>query len=167
MNYRGKNIWITGASSGIGEALSYEYARLGANIILSSRTEEKLKSVAAKCQSMGVKTFIAPLDLENSKSIVIAVANVLSVFPKINILINNGGISQRSLAVETPVSIDRKIMETNFFGAVTLTKEVLPSLISEGGGNIIVISSVTGNLAFRCEQHIVPRNMPYRDFLKD
>lgn len=148
MNYKGKNIWVTGASSGIGEALAIEFAKLGANLILSSRNEEKLKDVAGKCQDIGAKTLIAPLDLEQNDSILKAVVYVLSVFPKIDILVNNGGISQRSLAVETPVSIDRKIMETNFFGAVTLTKAVLPALISEGGGNIVVISSVTGKFGF-------------------
>jgi dehydrogenase/reductase SDR family member 7B len=148
MKYNGKNVWITGASSGIGEALSYEYARLGANLILSSRDEKKLDAVASKCQGLGAKTLIATLDLEDGESIKKAAVKVLSVFPKINILINNGGISQRSLAIETPLSVDRKIMETNFFGAITLTKEVLPSLVSNGGGNIVVISSVVGKFGF-------------------
>jgi dehydrogenase/reductase SDR family member 7B len=148
MNYIGKNVWITGASSGIGEALTYEFAKLGANLIISARNEEKLKTVAFNCESMGVKTIISPLDLEDTVSIQKAVAKVLQIFPKIDILVNNGGISQRSLAVETPIAIDRKIMETNFFGAVTLTKEVLPALISGDGGNIVVISSVTGKFGF-------------------
>ncbi len=147
-SYQGMNVWITGASSGIGEALACEYAKLGSNLILSSRNEEKLRLVATKCMDLGAKAFIAPLDLENTESIKQAAAKVLLNFSKIDILINNGGISQRSFAVETPVSVDRKIMETNFFGAITLTKEVLSALIKDGGGHIVVMSSVTGKFGF-------------------
>lgn len=148
MDYKDKTIWVTGASSGIGEAIVYNYASKGANIILSARNEEKLKAVAQKVEEYGGKSFVAPLDLENSQSIKDTVAKVLASHPKVDILVNNGGISQRSFAIETPVTIDRKIMETNFFGAVTLTKEVLPALISGNGGHIIVISSVVGKFGF-------------------
>ena len=84
----------------------------------------------------------------STSSIKNCAADVINHFPKIDILINNGGISQRSLAIETPVDVDRKIMETNFFGAVALTKEVLPALVKDNGGNIVVISSVTGKFGF-------------------
>jgi dehydrogenase/reductase SDR family protein 7B len=147
-NFNEMNVWITGASSGIGEALAIEFARLGSNLILSSRNEEKLKLVAAQCVDCGVNVIIAPLDLESEESIKLSAAKVLQDCPKIDILINNGGISQRSYAEETPVSVDRRIMETNFFGAITITKEVLPALIKDGGGHIIVISSVTGKFGF-------------------
>jgi dehydrogenase/reductase SDR family protein 7B len=148
MSIKGKVVWITGASSGIGKELALEYARRGADLILTSRDREKLETVAEICRKSGIRTLVATLDLENQLSIKNCVTEVLNVFPKIDILVNNGGISQRSLAVETPVEIDRKVMETNFFGAVTLTKEVLPALIKENGGNIIVISSVTGKFGF-------------------
>jgi dehydrogenase/reductase SDR family member 7B len=148
MNLKGKTIWITGASSGIGEALVREYAKLGTNLILSSRNRQKLEEIAADCQKLGVETLVAPIDLEDSSSIKNCASIVLRKFPKVDILINNGGISQRSLAVETSIDVDRKIMETNFFGAVTLTKEVLPALIAGGGGKIIVISSVVGKFGF-------------------
>ena len=144
MDHTNKTIWVTGASSGIGEALAYRYAGKGATIILSARNEEKLKAVAKKVEALGGKPFIAPFDLEDPKSIKAGAAKVISAFPKIDILVNNGGISQRSVAIETPVEIDRKIMETNFFGAITLTKEVLPALTSGNGGHIVVISSVVG-----------------------
>ena len=68
--------------------------------------------------------------------------------PKIHILISNGGISQRSYAIETPIEIDRRILEINFFGAITLTKALLPALIADGGGNISVTSSMTGKFGF-------------------
>jgi dehydrogenase/reductase SDR family protein 7B len=148
MKYKGKTVWITGAASGIGEALAYEYSKGGATIILSDINIDKLKVVAAECESRGGKAHLAPFNLEDSKEIVEVSSEVLKEYPKIDYLYNNGGISQRSYAVETPVAIDRKIMETNFFGAVTLTKQLLPSLISNGGGHIVVTSSVVGKFGF-------------------
>jgi dehydrogenase/reductase SDR family protein 7B len=148
MNIKGKVVWITGASSGIGKELALGYARKGAKVILTSRNKEKLQEIAGLCRNYGAETFVATLDLENQEGIKSCVAEVLSNFPKIDILINNGGISQRSLAIETPIEVDRKIMETNFFGAITLTKEVLPALVKGNGGNIVVISSVTGKFGF-------------------
>jgi dehydrogenase/reductase SDR family protein 7B len=148
MKYKGKTVWITGAASGIGEALAYEYSKGGAIVILSDINKEKLKEVAAECERNGGKACLAPFNLENSEEIVSVSNDILKQYPKIDYLYNNGGISQRSYAVETPVAIDRKIMETNFFGAVTITKQLLPSLISKGGGHIIVTSSVVGKFGF-------------------
>jgi len=148
MDYKGKTVWITGAASGIGEALAYEYSRMGANVILSDRDEKKLKEVQDHCEKQGVKTCFASFDLSNSEEIKEVTNKVLKDYPKIDILISNGGISQRSLAFETPVEIDRKIMEINFFGAITLTKQLLPALIAGCGGNIAVTSSMTGKFGF-------------------
>lgn len=148
MKYTGKTVWITGAASGIGEALAYEYSRNGANVILSDLNKDKLATVAGKCNQLGGKALAAPFNLEDSEEIVKVAQQVLKEYPKIDYLYNNGGISQRSYAIETPVSIDRKIMDTNFFGAVTLTKQLLPSLISGNGGHIIVTSSVVGKFGF-------------------
>jgi short-subunit dehydrogenase len=148
MNYLDKTIWITGAASGIGEALAKEYSMKNATIILSDRDESKLKQVASECEKLGGKPVFAPFDLEHSDEIVRTTKQILEEYPKIDILISNGGISQRSYAIETPLEIDRKIMEINFFGAVTLTKELLPSLISKGGGKIAVTSSMTGKFGF-------------------
>jgi dehydrogenase/reductase SDR family protein 7B len=148
MKYFGKTVWITGAASGIGEALAYEYSKAGAVVILSDLNKEKLEVVADKCQQLGSKAIAAPFNLENSEEITRVAQKILKTNPKIDYLYNNGGISQRSFAIETPVAIDRKIMETNFFGAVILTKELLPSLISGSGGHIIVTSSVVGKFGF-------------------
>ncbi|GAG08792.1 unnamed protein product, partial [marine sediment metagenome] len=140
MNYFGKTVWITGAASGIGEALAYEYSKKEAHVILSDRDEKKLKEVVGNCGKLGGKAFFAPFDLESPEEIKKVTAEVLKEFPKIDILISNGGISQRSYAIETPIAIDRRIMEINFFGAISLTRELLPSLVAEGGGNIVVTS---------------------------
>ena len=148
MNTKKLTVWITGASSGIGEAMAYEYAKKGARVILSARSEDKLKDVAGNCQKLGGTTLIVPFDLEDSKQIELQAKNTLKEIDKIDVLVNNGGISQRSYALETPAEIDRKIMDTNFFGAVVFTKSILPSLIAGGGGKIIVISSVVGKFGF-------------------
>jgi dehydrogenase/reductase SDR family protein 7B len=143
-----KTVWITGASSGIGEAIALAYARKAFQLILSARNLDRLNDVATHCSSYGAAVEVIPLDLENTGSILKAAKEVKVKYPKIDILVNNGGVSQRSLAVETPITVDRKIMEINFFGTITLTKEVLPALIAEGGGHIVVISSVTGKFGF-------------------
>ena len=148
MDYQGKTVWITGAASGIGKALAEEYSKKKANVILTDRDEEKLKQVVASCEKMGIKAIFAPFDLEKPNEIKQTVQRVLKDYPKIDILINNGGISQRSYAIDTPVEIDRKMMDINFFGAVILTKELLPSLVSGGGGKISVTSSMTGKFGF-------------------
>ncbi len=148
MNYKGKTVWITGAASGIGEALALEYSKKEATLILSDRDEIKLKEVGGRCEKNGVQVYLAPFDLEQADKIKETTVRVLKLYPKIDILISNGGISQRSLAFETPIEIDRKIMEINFFGAVALVKLLLPALMANGGGNIAVTSSMTGKLGF-------------------
>ena len=92
MNCKGKTVWITGAASGIGEALANEYSRMEANLILSDRDEEKLKAVADNCEKLGRKVRFAPFDLEKSEEIIKVSSSVLKDFPKIDILISNGGI---------------------------------------------------------------------------
>jgi len=148
MDYRGKIIWITGAASGIGKALATEFSKKAATVILSDRDIKNLDEVAQACKNLGGKVVTAPFDLEKPDEIHDAVAKVLKSHPKIDLLFSNGGISQRSYAIDTPVGIDRKIMEINFFGAVVLTKELLPSLISGTGGKIVITSSAVGKFGF-------------------
>ena len=148
MKLQDKTVWITGAASGIGKALAIEYAKQKAIVILSDRDKENLQKTVNDCESLGSKAVFAPFDLAKTNEIEETVAEVLKTHPKINILISNGGISQRSYAIETPIEIDRRILEINFFGAITLTKALLPALIADGGGNISVTSSMTGKFGF-------------------
>jgi len=148
MNFKDKIIWITGASSGIGEALAVEWASYTPVLILSGRNVEKLNSVKEKCESKGAECVVVPLDLTDTDSIDNAAEKVFSLYPAIDILVNNGGISQRSYAIETPVEIDRRLFETNFFGAVTLTKKVLPSMVKNNNGHLVVMSSIVGKFGF-------------------
>ncbi len=148
MEYKDKIVWITGASSGIGEALSVAFASKGARVILSGRNEKELERVKARCREAGREGFICPLDLTSAESIHKAVNVLAEQFGRIDYLVNNGGISQRSLLIDTPVDIDRRIMEVNYFGAITLTKAILPLMVKGGGGHITVISSVVGKYGF-------------------
>lgn len=148
MDFSKRKVWITGAASGIGKALALDFAARGAVVILSDRDEENLKESLHACENLGAKTVFAPFDLENSAQILEVTQKVLREYPKIDILISNGGISQRALAMETSVEVDRKILEINFFGAVVLTKALLPALIADGGGHIAVTSSITGKFGF-------------------
>ena len=139
-----KIIWVTGATSGIGEALVHALAREGAKIILSARREDELKRVAKEASLSAENSLILSLDLAKNDDYSAEVKKVLDKFGRVDILINNGGVSQRSPAKETTVAVDKQIMEVNFFGTVSLTKAVLPSMIANKSGMVVAISSAVG-----------------------
>jgi dehydrogenase/reductase SDR family member 7B len=143
MDVNQKTIWITGASSGIGRALAVNLSRRGARLILSARSVKRLEDCRQACTNPD-QHVVLPLDLTDLASLEEASRHALQNYAPIGILINNGGISQRALVVDTRLEVDRRIMEVNFFGAVALTKLVLPSMVARKSGHIVVISSVTG-----------------------
>lgn len=146
--FQHKTVWITGASSGIGEALAYQLAKYQTRLILSARRTDELERVAIHCRKLGSEAFVYPIDLADASTVAQVAQDVLQNLGPIDILINNGGITQRSLAAETPVDIDRKIMEINYFSGLILTKALLPGMIQRGYGHIVAISSVTGTFGF-------------------
>lgn len=148
-NFRDRTVWITGASSGIGEELAYAFAREGAHLVLSARNREKLEQVKTKCLEATSTCLVLPVDLSDISQLEPAVNAVLRQTEKIDVLINNAGRSQRSLAKETPLEIDRAIMEINFFSTVALTKLVLPHMLKNRSGHVVVISSITGKFGVR------------------
>lgn len=139
-----KVIWITGASSGIGEALAYTCILQGAKIIISARRESELMRVAENCNTEKDRLFILPLDLEHTENMEEKVNRVISKFGRIDILINNGGIAQRSYALRTQMEVERKIMEINFFGTVALTKAVAHRMCQQKSGKLVVVTSILG-----------------------
>ncbi|EKF72951.1 oxidoreductase [Alcanivorax hongdengensis A-11-3] len=141
----GKVIWITGASSGIGEALAREYARRGATLVLSARREQELQRVRQALVNSDDHQ-IVPLDLADSAALPAAVEQVRARLGRLDQLVHNGGISQRSLVADTDLAVDRRIMEVNFFGTVALTKAVLPWMKEQGRGRFVVITSLVGEL---------------------
>ncbi len=141
-----KVVWITGASSGIGEALAKVFAQQGAKLILSARNENELNRVKENCSSPPENIYILPLDLTLSSDIRSKSIMAIARWEGIDYLINNAGIASRGQVVNTDMTVYRKVMETNFFGSIALTKEVLPSMINTKKGHIVVVSSMAGKL---------------------
>ncbi|HOD47085.1 MAG TPA: SDR family oxidoreductase [Opitutaceae bacterium] len=143
MPLQNKVLWITGASSGIGEALAYASAKMGARLILSARRADELERVRLACANTD-RHLALPLDLTRSATFPALVATVLQTCGHVDALINNGGISQRGLASETTTAVEREIFETDYFGPVALTKALLPSMRARQSGRVVVVSSVMG-----------------------
>ena len=144
MDPKGRVVWITGASSGIGEALALAMARAGAKLILSARNEERLNAVCAECKELGAEAQVLPLDLAGHESLPARAKDAEKIFGTVEILINNGGVGQRATALATAPAVEKRIWDVNFFGAVVLTKAVLPSMVERRSGQIVVISSTLG-----------------------
>ncbi len=143
--FKHKRIWITGASSGIGEALTLALSEQGAHLILSSRNEAELNRVATLATEAGAaSTLVQPLDLAAHDSIPDIARSILAKVGKIDILINNGGISQRALTKDTTLEVDKKLMNVNYFGTIAVTKAVLPNMLTHQLGHIVTITSLTG-----------------------
>ncbi len=148
MDFKNKTVWIIGSSSGIGKALAFDFAKLGANLILSSRNVSELEKIKIECLNYTTNCSVIPLDLEKNNNYKHKVDEVIQKYSTIDYLIINGGISQRSLAFETPIEIDRKIMEINYFGNIAITKSVLPHMIKQQSGHIVTVSSIVGKFGF-------------------
>lgn len=146
-------IWITGASSGIGEACAYNYASKGERLVLTSSSEERLLPVAEKCRSLGAPgVAVLPYDFGNPEGLRMLVRQAWDLFNGIDILFCNAGISQRTSVEDTSSSMVRKIMEVNYFAPVSLAQAILPMMIAAGGGRIAVTTSIAGYFGFplRC-----------------
>jgi dehydrogenase/reductase SDR family protein 7B len=146
--FSGKYAWITGASSGIGEALVYQFVKLGAKVIISSNDVQGLERVKAACGDRSSEIICAPFDLSDTSDIASLVERQMKIIGKLDYLINVGGISQRARIDETPIWLDRKIFEINYFGTIALTKAVLPYMISQKSGHIVATSSISGRFGF-------------------
>lgn len=146
--FSNKVIVITGASSGIGKSLALQMAAENVQLILAARRLDELKLLAAECENKGAACTNLYIDMASPDSISSFVETVSKRFQKIDVLINNAGISQRSQAEETSLDVDRKILEVNFFAQVHLTKSLWPLLINSAHANIVLISSVTGSFGF-------------------
>jgi short-subunit dehydrogenase len=139
MRFQDKVVWITGASSGIGEALAVAFSQEGAQLVLSARRADELERVRQSCHGPE-RHRIEPLDLRDER----AIARAAEKVGRVDVLVHSGGVSQRSLAMQTDLAVDRQIMDLNFFGTVALTKAVLPSMIARKSGHVVPISSVVG-----------------------
>lgn len=141
----GKVVWITGASSGIGEELAYQLSRRGAKLILSARRESELERVKSACASPDLH-HVLPMDLIDIDAMPAKVEAALACFGKVDILVNNGGVSMRGLAMDLSIEFDRRIFEIDFFGTVALTKALLPAMVESHSGYIVNVCSVAGKV---------------------
>ena len=141
-------VWITGASSGIGEALALEFAGQGARLILSARNQDRLNEVKSKCDAIAGtdNSLVLPMDITDESSLVSKVESVKNWGGRIDMLINNAGISQRSSCLETEMSTYRTLFEVDVFGQIALTKAVLPIMLEQGSGHFVATSSVSGKI---------------------
>lgn len=146
MTFNDKVVWITGASSGIGKHLAVELSKNNCKLILSARRTEELEKVKQLCADPNL-VFVLPLDLANCDSMSGLVDIAISTFGRVDILINNGGISQRSPIISTTIEVDRRLMEIDYFGTVALSKAILPHFISNSSGHYVVVSSLMGKFS--------------------
>ncbi|TYP99568.1 short-subunit dehydrogenase [Tenacibaculum adriaticum] len=145
MNVNNNVYWITGASSGIGKSLAIELSRQSTKIILSSRNKIALDEVKALCNNQE-DIVVLPLDLEDFENLTSKVAEAITFFGKIDVLVNNGGISQRSLVKDTNILVDKRLMDINYLGTVALTKAILPYFIQQKKGHLVVTTSIVGKI---------------------
>jgi short-subunit dehydrogenase len=141
LRFKDKTVWITGASSGIGEALAVAWSREGARVVLSARNAEELERVRGLCDEPE-RHRVLPLDVTDLEAVNGAAKDVGFV----DVLVHSGGVSQRGLAAETELTVDRRIMEVNYFGTLALTKAVLPAMLARRSGHIVPVSSVIGHV---------------------
>lgn len=148
MKYNNSVFWVTGASSGIGKALVYELLNRGARVIASSNREDELGDVRKRYPDKKQLLSTSVFDLADMSNIDGIVSEQVKKHGRIDVLLNIGGVSQRSEIVETPLWLDRQIMEINYFGTIALTKAVLPYMIKQGSGHILATSSISGRFGF-------------------
>ena len=144
MKLNNKVVWITGASSGIGEALAYELAKRNCQLVISARRQSELERVKVQTGLSDENILVLPLDLAEHGQLIGKANKVLNKFNKLDCIIHNGGISQRSLAVHTSFDVDKQLMSVNYLGAVALTKAVLPFFQKQQSGHFVVMSSLAG-----------------------
>ena len=147
MEFKNKTVLITGGGSGIGEAMAYQYAMKGTNVILTGRRLETLEKVQTKSIELGVKSWCKTVDVEKPESIDELVKWINKEGHLIDFLLLNAGISQRALTLDTDISVDRRLMEVNYFGGIYLVK-ALKDMFLERGVHIAVVSSVSGVFGF-------------------
>jgi short-subunit dehydrogenase len=144
MRFKDQIVWITGASSGIGEGLARVFHREGAELILSARRKAELERVKGLCSDGPGKVHVLPFDVVDEPAREAAARHAHDIAGRIDVLVNNAGISQRSLGKDTDMAVDRRIMEVDYFAPIALTKLVLPGMIARKSGQLVVTSSVAG-----------------------
>lgn len=138
-----KVVVITGASSGIGKALAMEYAHRNYNVVVAARNEECLKELSVELSRLGANVLVVPTDVSKESECKALISKTIEKFDRIDILINNAGISMRTLFSDLELFVIHKVMDVNFWGTINCSKFALPYLL-ESKGSLVGVSSITG-----------------------
>lgn len=147
--FRGKVVWIIGASSGIGASLALDVAQASGQVVLSARREDLLKSVAEKCASIGGKAtepFVVTLDILDEKSVIAAHEKILARFGRVDVAVLNAGKGQRALVADTTVAVAEDLVRLNYLAFVGITRAILPDMLKRKAGHIVALSSMAGKI---------------------
>ncbi|GGB90313.1 SDR family oxidoreductase [Dyadobacter sediminis] len=145
-SFKDKVVWITGASSGIGEAIAMAFANEGAKLVLTARREEELQRVKKRTGLPETSVLVLPMDVTQFEKAKPAAEKVIAHFGRIDIMVHNAGVSQRSYINDTDLDVYQMLMNVNFYSTVAITKAILPYMIQQKSGHFIVISSVAGKI---------------------
>ena len=140
--FRGKVVWITGASSGIGRALALAFAAAGARLILSARNAGQLAAVQRSCGA--AECHVLPFDLADLDALPARALEALACYGLVDIMVHNAGLAARARVTETTREVHERVLRTNYLGPALLTQALLPSMLAQGGGQFVVVSSLTG-----------------------
>ena len=146
MHFNNKVIWITGASSGIGKALALALSQHNCQLILSSRRKDALEAVKQQCKHPE-RVAVFSFDLADYEQMKPVALEAIQCFGTVDILINNGGISQRSLIIDTDISVDKTLMEIDYLGTIALTKALLPHFVERQNGQFVTVTSLMGKFS--------------------
>ena len=150
INLKNKTVWITGASSGIGEALAHQFAKEGAKLVLSARRESELQRVAKATGLSEKEVLVLPMDMLKFEHFPVKVQAVIDHFGQIDFVVQNAGISQRSYVKDTKFQVYRDLMELDFFSVVAFTQALLPHLIERKRGILSLLVALLAKLACLC-----------------
>ena len=145
-SFQNKVVWITGASSGIGEAIAMAFAKEGAKLVLTARRPEELERVKEQTGLPSHEVLILPMDVTQFDHAQKSADQIISHFGRIDIMVHNAGVSQRSYIQDTSFEVYQQLMNVNFFSSVAITKAVLPYMVKQQSGHFIVVSSVAGKI---------------------
>lgn len=144
---------ITGATSGLGRECARVFYAAGAKLVLCGRNKEALEELTEELMASPVAKgekhtpCKVVFDLTDLEAIAESAAEILDCFGSVDVLINNAGISYRGDIIDTSIDVDKKVMDTNYFGPVALTKALLPSMVTRRKGHIVAISSIQGKIS--------------------
>lgn len=136
-------VWITGASSGIGRALAHAFGAAGARLLLSGRDRARLEAVSRECPRPS-EVRVLPFDIAALDELPRMAQEAERAWGHVDVMVHNAGVALRARVQDAPMALDAQVMATNYFGAVALTKALLPSMLARGAGHFVVISSLSG-----------------------